>query len=459
MRDPFAWVGIFHVFGFDCLHKLPSIPHRLASRSRLPEFMQRLSHELLDCHYPFPPLAQRLASETVGSGHPLRSASDTVAMDVDRVLPPGARCPRRGEHVSVGRRLWARMIRCHGHRPGRNDRIFLAGRLGAGRAAAAPHSACLSSRPISTSSISSPRCVRRRRALAHGAHLHPASSSCSSRASGSYLSAYIAEQGVSVSIRAPPQAHPGWSSTVLEKPHIRDAAKPGKIICYDPATAYLIGEVDADTREDDRAKIARAKQAQVAWASSSFAVRRKLMRTMQRWVVRDAETITRVAARDTGKTAIDAAFGELLTTCSKLAWTIGNGERVLQTETRPNNLLLMHKVCEVRHEPMGVVGACVSWNYSAHNVLGPIIASLFAGNAIVVKASELVAWSAHYFVDAVRECLRASGCDPELVQLVTCFPEEAEALTQSADMPISPSSAPSMSVDSWRRRPPRSLLQ
>ncbi|GAK66065.1 ALDH-like protein [Moesziomyces antarcticus] len=251
---------------------------------------------------------------------------------------------------------------------------------------------------------------------------------------GSYLTAYLAEQGALVSIRAPPQAQPGWTSSVLEKPHIRDAAKPGKIICYDPATAYLIGEVDADTRETIAQKIARAKQAQVMWARSSFAVRRKVMRTMQRWVVRDAETITRVAARDTGKTAIDAAFGELLTTCSKLAWTIGNGERVLRTEVRPNNLLLMHKVCEVRHEPMGVVGACVSWNYSAHNVLGPIIASLFAGNAIVVKASELVAWSAHYFVDAVRECLRASGCDPELVQLVTCFPEEAEALTQSADI-------------------------
>ncbi|EST07995.1 Aldehyde dehydrogenase [Kalmanozyma brasiliensis GHG001] len=251
---------------------------------------------------------------------------------------------------------------------------------------------------------------------------------------GSALAAYLAEQGVSISIPPPPQAQPGWTSTILDKPHIRDPAKPFKIICYDPATGYLIDEIDADTPITIASKISAAKAAQTKWATSTWGQRRKFLRTMQKWVVTDAETIARVAARDTGKTAIDAAFGELLTTCSKLDWTIKNGEKVLKTETRPNNLLLMHKICQVRHEPMGVTVACVSWNYSAHNVMGPIIASVFAGNAIVVKASELVAWSATYFVDCIRKCLEVSGGDPELVQIVTCWPDAAEALTQSAEI-------------------------
>ncbi|KAJ9473921.1 putative aldehyde dehydrogenase-like protein [Pseudozyma hubeiensis] len=251
---------------------------------------------------------------------------------------------------------------------------------------------------------------------------------------GSYFSAYIAELGVPITIAAPPQARPGWTGEVLTKPSIRDASKPGKIVCYDPATAYLIDEVDADTAETIAEKLSKARRAQTKWGQSSFALRRKVLRTMKNWVVNDSETIARVASRDTGKTAIDAAFGELLTTLSKLQWTISNGEKVLRTETRPNNLLLMHKVCQVKHEPMGVVVACVSWNYSAHNVLGPIISSLFAGNAVVVKASEMVAWSAHYFINCVRECLRQSGVDPDLVQVVTCWPETAEVLTGSAEV-------------------------
>ncbi|SPO35947.1 related to aldehyde dehydrogenase [Pseudozyma flocculosa] len=252
------------------------------------------------------------------------------------------------------------------------------------------------------------------------------------------LSRSYEERGVPISHPLPEQARPGWEGKVLSPPRIASTSQPNTITCYDPATGYHIADLPADTPETIRQKIQKAKAAQsgqgVRNSGASFSTRRRVLRTLQKWVVDQSETIVRVAARDTGKTAIDAAFGELLTTCSKIEWTLANGERVLAPETRPNNLLLAHKVCQVHHEPLGVVVACVSWNYSAHNVLGPIIAALFAGNAIIVKASELVAWSATFFIEGVRECLRAAGADPELVQLVVCFPDAAEALTTSADV-------------------------
>lgn len=52
-----------------------------------------------------------------------------------------------------------------------------------------------------------------------------------------------------------------------------------------------------------------------------------------------------------------------------------------------------------------------------HNALSPIIASLFAGNAVVLKCSEQVAWSSRFFVDGVRECLRVCGFEEDLVQV------------------------------------------
>ena len=60
---------------------------------------------------------------------------------------------------------------------------------------------------------------------------------------------------------------------------------------------------------------------------------------------------------------IDAAFGEILTTCSMAQWLIKNGERTLRTERRGGNLLLAHKFSTVQYEPLGVVSAIVSWNY------------------------------------------------------------------------------------------------
>jgi acyl-CoA reductase-like NAD-dependent aldehyde dehydrogenase len=66
-----------------------------------------------------------------------------------------------------------------------------------------------------------------------------------------------------------------------------------------------------------------------------------------------------------------------------------------------------------------------------HNAWSPILAAIFAGNGVVVKCSESVVWSTNWFVGAFTECLRACGHDPELIQVVCCFPEQAHALTKS----------------------------
>ena len=60
---------------------------------------------------------------------------------------------------------------------------------------------------------------------------------------------------------------------------------------------------------------------------------------------------------------LDAALGEIITTCSKLDWLINHGERALSPEKRGNNLLMFYKSSYVYYEPLGVVSAIVSWNY------------------------------------------------------------------------------------------------
>jgi len=66
-----------------------------------------------------------------------------------------------------------------------------------------------------------------------------------------------------------------------------------------------------------------------------------------------------------------------------------------------------------------------------HNAWSPIIAGLFAGNAVVLKCSEQVVWSTNWFVGIINSCLEACGHNPDLVQVVCCYPEEAGALTKS----------------------------
>jgi acyl-CoA reductase-like NAD-dependent aldehyde dehydrogenase len=90
---------------------------------------------------------------------------------------------------------------------------------------------------------------------------------------------------------------------------------------------------------------------------------------------------------------------------------------------------MCYKQNTVRYEPLGVVAACVSWNYPFHNFISPVISALFGGNAIVVKPSEQTCWSAAYFLKIIRGALVACGQSKELVQSVVCLPETADYLT------------------------------
>jgi len=140
-----------------------------------------------------------------------------------------------------------------------------------------------------------------------------------------------------------------------------------------------------------------------------------------------------------------------MVTCSKLEWLIKRGEACLKPEKRGTNLMMFYKSSEVHYEPLGVVAAITSWNYrmsfllstcvrwplrtprrsALHNAWSPIIAAIFAGNGIVLKCSENVIWSTSWFVEAIQQCLTVCGHDPDLVQLVCCYPETANALIQS----------------------------
>ena len=148
-----------------------------------------------------------------------------------------------------------------------------------------------------------------------------------------------------------------------------------------------------------------------------------------RFLLENQETIARIAARDSGKPLLDASFGEILVTAEKLQWVISHGEKALRPERRPTNLLMAYKRNEVRWEPLGVVAACVSWNYPFHNFFGPLISSLFAGNAIVIKPSERTAWSSTYYLAMARMALASCGHSPHLVQSVLCWPQTAGHLT------------------------------
>jgi len=179
------------------------------------------------------------------------------------------------------------------------------------------------------------------------------------------------ETVVAFTVPTPEQCRPGWKGKVLINPSIRTTQWSGSsaIQCYAPATGQLLGLVNPVTPNGIDRAVSKATEAQPAWAQTTFTQRRRVLKTLLTFVLDNQEVIVRAACLDSGKTRVDALFGEVLVTTEKLKWTIDYGEQALRAERRPTNLLMFYKRNEVRYEPLGVVAACVSWKYDSVSLL------------------------------------------------------------------------------------------
>ena len=129
--------------------------------------------------------------------------------------------------------------------------------------------------------------------------------------------------------------------------------EPSVVYCWDPSSMDMLGTLPVASAEDVAAAVGRARVAQAAWAGSTWGARRRLLRTMLRFVTENQRAIARVAVRESGKTMVDAIFGEILVTCEKLKWTIAHGEAALRPERRPTGTLAMTKRAWLRPGPVG----------------------------------------------------------------------------------------------------------
>lgn len=168
------------------------------------------------------------------------------------------------------------------------------------------------------------------------------------------------EKAINFSLPAPEQAKSGWQGKGLESPSIKVSGS-NAIQCYAPATGDLICQINPATPDKIDRLIARAAAAQLTWSKTTFAQRRKVLKTLRKFILDNEVDIIRTACLDSGKTRVDALFGEVLVTAEKIKWMLDHGEKSLLPDRRATNLLMFYKSNEIRYEPLGVVAACVSW--------------------------------------------------------------------------------------------------
>lgn len=205
---------------------------------------------------------------------------------------------------------------------------------------------------------------------------------------------------------------------------------PALIECVNPATGERLGAIPAASPDEVKAAVGRARQAQEVWKHSTFAQRRSVLRHIIDHILSNIDELVKEIVQDSGKTYENALLGEIMPVCNKIRWVIDNGEKYLKPERVPSGLL-MHKAGRIEYQPLGVVACIVPWNYPFQNIFGSVVAPLMAGNAVIVKASEMVAWSTARFQRIFDEAFAAAGYSRDTVQIINGFGETGAALVRS----------------------------
>ena len=151
----------------------------------------------------------------------------------------------------------------------------------------------------------------------------------------------------------------------------------------EPATEHVLAEVPRAGVEETDAAVARAREAFPAWRAVSPGDRATLLRRLADELERRGDDLAGLEARNVGKPIADAR-GEIEMVVDTFRYYAAAPERLLG-ETIP----VSGGVDMTFHEPLGVVGLIVPWNFPLLIASWKVAPALAAGNTIVLKPAEL----------------------------------------------------------------------
>src|SRR5262249_22562604 len=176
-----------------------------------------------------------------------------------------------------------------------------------------------------------------------------------------------------------------------------------------PATGEIAGSVRPAEAQDFDSAVANGREIQPIWAARRFAERAAVIRRFHDSILDNCDRILDVIQSETGKARRDA-FAEVVSVAGTGRYYLAHGAEPLALRHRDAAFPLITDA-EVIYKPHGVVGLITLWNYPFLLGIADAIPALLAGNAVIVKPSELTPLSA----DLARELFIESGLDPNLL--------------------------------------------
>ncbi|MBE9054499.1 aldehyde dehydrogenase family protein [Sphaerospermopsis sp. LEGE 08334] len=189
--------------------------------------------------------------------------------------------------------------------------------------------------------------------------------------------------------RPQPQVKIGPTQLLINNEWVESVSKK-KFATINPATGEVICEVaEADAADVDKAVQAARKAFNGEWRKISATERGNLLYRLADLIEENIDELARLETLDNGK-PINDSVGDIESVIACYRYYAGWADKV-QGKTIPINGPYF---CYTRHEPVGVVGQIIPWNFPLLMQAWKLAPALATGNTVVMKTAEQTPLSA-----------------------------------------------------------------
>ncbi len=183
----------------------------------------------------------------------------------------------------------------------------------------------------------------------------------------------------------------------------------------DPASGEVIARFEVTPPTEVAGALERARQAQEEWARKPPRERCALLRRLRDVLFARRLEIAEVITREAGKPRVESLLAEVMLILDTADYYARKAPRMLRPERVPHHSLAVKaKSGWLQYEPWGVLGVISPWNYPISIPFGVLIPAIVAGNAVVLKPSELTPWCGAL----VGELFEQAGLPAGVLQII-----------------------------------------
>ncbi|WP_249871338.1 aldehyde dehydrogenase [Oceanobacillus saliphilus] len=183
-----------------------------------------------------------------------------------------------------------------------------------------------------------------------------------------------------------------------------------------PVTGKVFCEVARSSKEDVETAIDAAHAAKDSWGKTSVAERANILNKIADRIEENLEKLAVAETWDNGKAVRETLAADLPLAVDHFRYFAG----VIRAQEGGISQIDNDTVAYHFHEPLGVVGQIIPWNFPILMATWKLAPALAAGNCVVLKPAEQTPASIHVLMDVIKDLL-----PPGVINIVNGFGVEA----------------------------------